>query len=128
MAEARLDVLQAVELVGRRAQALGEHREVLDAQAQLAAARAEREAVDADRCRRGRASSRRSIRSGAEDVGLGLQLDAPRAVVEVEERHLALAAARVQAPGDAVALVGVLARRAGSACAAWTAATGTTPG
>src|SRR5206468_10043323 len=46
----------------------------------------------------------------AEHVGLRLQLDAARAVVEVEERHLALPAARVEAPGDAIAAVGVLAR------------------
>src|SRR4051794_18827822 len=107
-AEARLDVVQAVELVGGRPQALGEDGEVVDAQAQLAAARAEREAVDADQVAEVELEELcHALRP--EDVGLGLQLDAPGAVVEVEERHLALAAARVQAPGHAVALVGVLA-------------------
>jgi hypothetical protein len=37
VAKARLDVLQAVELVGRRAQALGQQLEALHAQRQLAA-------------------------------------------------------------------------------------------
>ena len=41
--------------------------------------------------------------------GAGVQLDAPGAVVEVEERGLALAAAGVQAAGDADAHVGLLA-------------------
>src|SRR5262249_23454266 len=108
VAEARLDVAEPVELVGRRAQALREDGEVLDAQAQLAAARAERETVEADEVAEvGGERLRHALL--AEDIGLRLQLDARRAVVEVEERHLALAAAGVQAPGDAVAVLGVLA-------------------
>ncbi len=47
-AEALLDVLQAVVLVRRRAQRLGQHGDSLDAQRQLAATRAEDDAVDAD--------------------------------------------------------------------------------
>ena len=47
------------------------------------------------------------MRSRAEHVGLGLQLQAPAAVDEVEEGHLALAAAGVQAAGDAVAVLGL---------------------
>src|SRR3954452_8504014 len=108
VAEAGLRVLQPVELLGRRAQALGEHGEVLDAQAELAAARAEREPVDADQVAEVEVEQlRHALR--AEHVGLRLELDAPRAVVEVEERHLALAAAGVDSPRDAVAAVGVLA-------------------
>ena len=45
----------------------------------------------------------------AEDVGTRLQLDSAGAVDEVEERHLALAAARGEPPGDAVARLGLLA-------------------
>ena len=108
MAKARLDVLQAVELVGRRAQALGQQLEALHAQRQLAAARAEGDAVDADDVAEVEVEQARH-RLLAEHVGPGLQLHAPRAVVEVEEGHLALAAAGVQAPGHAVARVGVLA-------------------
>ena len=109
VAKARLDVLQAVELVRRRAQALGQQLEALHAQRQLPAARAEGHAVDADDVAEVEVEQARH-RLLAEDVGAGLQLDAPRAVVEVEEGHLALAAAGVQAPGHAVVRVGVLAR------------------
>ena len=109
MAKARLDVLQAVELVGRRAQALGQQLEALHTQRQLAAARAEGHAVDADDVAEVEVEQARH-RLLAEHVGAGLQLYAPRAVVEVEEGHLALAAAGVQAPGHAVVRVGVLAR------------------
>ena len=108
MAKARLDVLQAVELVGRRAQALGQQLEALHAQRQLAAPRAEGDAVDADDVAEVEVEQARH-RLLAEHVDAGLQLDAPRAVVEVEEGHLALAAAGVQAPGDAVVRLGVLA-------------------
>ena len=108
MAEARLDVLEAVELVGRRAQALGQQLVGLDAQGQLAAPRAEGDALDADDVAEVEVEQPRH-RLVAEHVDAGLQLDAPRAVVEVEEGHLALAAAGVQAPGDAVARLGVLA-------------------
>ena len=52
-------------------------------------------------------SSSRSIALLAEDVDARLELDPARAVDEVEERHLALAAARRQAPGDTVGGVGL---------------------
>ena len=67
VAEARLDVGEPVELVGRRAQALGQHGEVLDAQRQLAAARAEGRAVDADEVAEVEVQERRHA-LGAEDV------------------------------------------------------------
>ena len=69
---------------------------VLDAQGQLAALGAEREAVDADDV--AEVELEQALHPLlAEHVDLGLQLDAPRAVVEVQEGHAALAAARVQA-------------------------------
>ena len=110
MAKARLDVLQAVELVRRRAQALGQQLEALHAQRQLTAARAEGHAVDADDVAEVEVEQA-GHRLLAEHVGTGLQLYAPGAIVEVEEGHLALPAAGVQAPGDAVVRVGVLAGR-----------------
>ena len=85
--------------------------EAVDAQRELAAARHERGAVDADRGRRGRGDEQAVHRLGAEHVDAGLELDAARAVVEIQERHLALAAARRQTPGDAVRDLGLLARR-----------------
>ena len=99
-AKARLDVGQAVVLVGRRAQALGEHREVVDAQRELAAARAEDLAVDADEVAEVELEQRRHALL-AEHVGARLQLDPAGAVDEVQERHLALAAAGGEATGDA---------------------------
>ena len=105
-AVARLDVLEAVELLRRRAQGLREQRPVLDAQRQLAAARHEGDAVDADEVAQVEAEQALH-RLGAEDVGARLQLDAPAAVDEVQERHLALAAAGGEAPGDAVARLGL---------------------
>jgi hypothetical protein len=108
VAEACLDIVEAVELVGRWAQALGQQLEALHAQRQLAALGAEGEAVDADDVPEVELEQARHPLL-AEDVDTGLQLDAPRAVVEVQEGHLALAAAGVQAPGHAIARVGVLA-------------------
>ena len=105
-AVARLDVLEAVELLRRRAQGLREQRPVLDAQGQLAAARHEGDAVDADEVAQVEAEQGLH-RLGAEDVGARLQLDAPAAVDEVQERHLALAAAGGEAAGDAVARLGL---------------------
>ena len=91
---------------GRRAQRLRQHREVLDADRQLAAARHEHHAVDPDDV--AEVELEQQVHPLlAEQVALGLQLDAPRAVVEVQERHPALAAARMQAPGEPVARLGL---------------------
>ena len=110
MAEARLDVGQAVVLLGRRAQRLGEQREARHPQRQLAAARAERRAVDADQV--AEVEPEQPLHPlRAELVDPRLELDAPGAVDEVEEGHLALTAASGQATGDAVALGGLLAGR-----------------
>ena len=106
---AGLDVGQPVELVGRRAQRLGQDGEVLDAERELAPARAEGQAVDPDEVAEVEVEQA-AHRLLAQDVGAGLELDPARAVVEVEEGHPALAAAGVQAAGDAVAPVAVLAR------------------
>ena len=108
LAVAGLDVLEAVVLLRRRAQRLGQQRPVLDLERQLAAAGAEDGAVDADQV----AEVERDEpveRLLAEHVRARLQLDAPDAVDEVEERHLALAAPRGQPAGDAHAVVGLLA-------------------
>ena len=105
---ARLDVLQPVVLLGRRAQRLREHRERLDAQRDLAALRAQRGAVDADDVAEVDLREQALVRLGAEHVGARLQLQAARAVDEVEEGHLALAAARGEAAGDTVRHVGLL--------------------
>ena len=104
--EARLDVGQAVVLVGRRPQALGEHREAVDAQRQLAALAAEDGAVDPDEV--AEVELEQALHPLlAEHVDARLELDPAGAVDEVEERHLALAAARGEAAGDAVGGVGL---------------------
>ncbi len=83
---------------------------LVDAQRELAAAGAQRGAVDADQVAEVERESR-SKRSVAEHVDARVQLDLAGAVDEVEERRLAGAAARGEPPGDAVALVGLLAGR-----------------
>ena len=45
----------------------------------------------------------------AEQVGASVQLDPPGSVVEVDERRLAVAAAGMDATGDAVGEIGLLA-------------------
>ena len=86
-AKARLDVAEPVVLVGRRAQRLGEQREVVDAQRQLAAAGAHRDAVDADQVAEVERRRGASKPSWPELVDARVQLDAPGAVDEVEERR-----------------------------------------
>ena len=95
-----------MELVRRRAQRLGQHGEVLDLHRQLAAARLEHAPVDADQVAEVEVEQP-LVLLGAEDVDLRLDLDAAGAVLEVEERHLALAAAGHEAPGEADALLGL---------------------
>ena len=85
MAVARLDVLEAVELVGRRAQRLGQQLPVVDAQRQLAAAALKAMPSTPIRSPRsseagGRTTRRRGRRAGVE-------LDLPGAVDQVEERR-----------------------------------------
>jgi hypothetical protein len=100
-AVAGLDVRQAVVLVRRRAQRLGEHGDPLRAQGQLPATGAEDHAVDPDQV--AEVQLEQAVhRLLPQHVAAGLQLQAPRAVVEVQEGHLPLPAPGVQAAGDAV--------------------------
>ena len=108
VAQARLGVREPVVLLGRRSQRLREQRPVVDRDAQLAAAGLEDRAVGAEQVAEV-AVEEPLERLVAEHVAARLELDPARAVVEVEERHLALAAAGVQAAGDAHADVGLLA-------------------
>ena len=108
MAVARLDVGQAVVLVGRRAQRLREQREAVEPERQLAAAGAEHGAVGADQVAEVEVEQPRHGLL-AEHVDARHQLDPARAVDDVEERRLALAAARGEAPRDAGAVLGLLA-------------------
>ena len=107
VAVAGLDVGQAVVLVGRRAQRLGQQREAVELERQLAAAGAEHGPVGADQVAEVEVEQARH-RLLAEHVDARLQLDPARAVDHVEERRLALAAAGGEAPGDAGAVVGLL--------------------
>ena len=100
-AEARLDVGQPVVLVGRRPQRLGEQRERRHAQRELAAARADRHAVDADQVAEVERDEPLEALL-AELVDARMQLDAPRAVDEVEERRAPRLAPRRDPPRDAV--------------------------
>ncbi len=109
MAVAGLDVGQSVVLVRRRAQGLGEDLEALDAQRDLAVAAADGAAVDADQItqiERGQPGEE----LGAEDVDAGMELELAGPVDEVQEGRLAGPTAGGDAPGDAVVLVGFLAR------------------
>jgi hypothetical protein len=109
VAEARLDVAQPVVGVGRRAQRLGEHGVGVDAQAQLAAAGDEDGAVDPEDVAEVDLVQQPLHLLGAEDVQARLELHPAGAVDEVEEGHLALAAALREAAGDAVDVLGLLA-------------------
>ncbi len=107
MAKAGLDVGEAVVLVGRRAQRLGQHGVAGDPQRQLAAAGHEGQAVDADQITE--IEVEQALHAlGAKLVNAGLELDPARTVLEVQERHLALPAARGQPPGHPVADVGLV--------------------
>jgi hypothetical protein len=106
VAVAQLDVLEPVALLGRRAQRLREHAEVLEAQRQLAAARAQDRALGTDQV--AEVEVQQALEGFlAELVDARHQLDAPRAVDHVEERGLALLAPGGEAAGDAPALVGL---------------------
>ena len=109
-AEARLDVGQPVVLVGRRAQRLGQHGEGGHPQRELAAARADRDAVDPDQVAEVEPDEQREAVL-AQLVDARHQLDPARAVDKVEERRPPRLAPRRQAPRDAVGHVGLLFRR-----------------
>ena len=83
-------------LVGRRAQRLAEQLEVVHAQRELAAARAQRGAVDAEQV--AEVEREQALEALlAEHVHARVQLDLAAAVDEVQERRLARAAARGEA-------------------------------
>src|SRR3954447_388547 len=110
VAIARLDVLEPVELVRRRAQRLCQQLPAGHAQRQLAAAALEDEAVDAEQV----AEVQRSERLEglvAEVVALGVQLDLPRAVDQVDEGRATHAAPLGEPAADAVGRVGQLLAR-----------------
>ena len=96
-----------------------------DPQRQLSAARAHGHAVDADQI--AEVEPQQPLHAlAAELVDAGLELDAARAVDQIQERHLALPAARGQAPGDAVLDV-VSSPACNCSCAARTPAIASTP-
>ena len=104
---ARLDVGEPVVLVGRRPQRLREQLPRVDAQRQLAAAGAERRALDADQVAEVEVDQR--LVGVAEHVLARVELDPAGAVDEVEERGLAVAAPRAQPPGEPHGVIGLLA-------------------
>jgi hypothetical protein len=108
LAVARLDVGQAVVLVGGRAQRLRQHSDTVDQERELAAAGAHRAAVDADQVAEVEREQELELLL-PQHVDAGVQLDPPAAVDEIEERRLAGAAARSDAARHAVADVGLLA-------------------
>ena len=94
-------------LLRRRAQRLRQQRPFADRDGELPAARLEDRAVGPEQV----AEVHREEpfeRLVAQDVAARLQLDAPRAVIQVQERHLALAAASVETTGHAHAHVRLL--------------------
>ena len=105
---AELDVLQAVVLVRRRPERLGEHLEVLHAEGELAPAGAEGEAVDPQQVAE---VERREPLKGLlpHEVAARVELDSPGAVLQVQERRSAHVPSGDQAAGDAVGLVALLA-------------------
>ena len=110
-AVAGLGVLEAVELVGRRPQALGQQPPVVDRQRELAAAPGrQRRPLDADDVAEVEVDQQ-LVGLGAEQVLAGVQLDLAAAVAEVEEAGLAVAAAGDDPAGDPVARLGLDPRR-----------------
>ena len=95
-------------LVGRRPEGFRQHRETVNAQCELPAARGERRAIDSEQVAEIKAQQPLEGLV-AQHVALGLQLDPAGPVDEVEKGHLALPAPGRQAPGDPVRGVGLLA-------------------
>ncbi len=111
LAVAGLDVLEAVELVGRRAQALGQQPPVVDRQRELAAAPGrQRGALDADDVAEVEIDQQ-LVGLLAEQVLAGVQLDLAAAVAQVEEAGLAVAPSADEPPRDPVARLGLDPRR-----------------
>ena len=109
VAVAGLDVLEPMELLRRRAQRLRQQRPAGHGQRQLAAARLEGRAVDADQVAE---VERHEAVEGllAERVAARMELEAAGAVDQVEEGGAAMAAARGQPARHAVGSARLLAR------------------
>src|SRR5215218_6594010 len=106
-AEAGLGVLQTVELVGRRPQALRQQAPVVDRERELAAATGRhRRALGADDVAEVEVDQQ-LVGLLAEHVLARVQLDLAAAVADVEEAGLAVAAAGDDPAGDAVPRVGL---------------------
>jgi hypothetical protein len=108
MTKASLDVLQAVVLLRRRPQRLGQKREVSDAQRQLAPPGAERDAVDSDEVPNIEPQQPLEA-SFAELIDARLELDPARTVDEIQKCHLPLLAPSGQSPGHAVRAIRLVA-------------------
>ena len=101
-----LDVGQPVMLVGRRPERLGQQGEAVERERQLAAACAEERAVGADQV--AQVEAQQAIhRVLAQHIHARVELQPARAVDEVQERRLALPAARREPARDARAHVGL---------------------
>src|SRR5215218_4714988 len=107
MAVPKLRVLEAVELVRRRAKALGQERPTGEPERELAAPGLEGDAVDADDVAEVEAGEA-LVLGGAQHVRPGVKLDPAGAVGEVDERRLSVAAPRDDSTGDAVVVVRLL--------------------
>ena len=106
MAVALLDVCEPVVLVGRGPQRLGQQRPAVDTDRQLAAASAKRRALDADDV--AEVEAYQLLVGVAQHVLARMELDAARAVREIEEGGLAVAAPARQAAGEPHRVVGLL--------------------
>jgi hypothetical protein len=109
VAVARLHVVEPVVLVRRRAQRLREQRDRLGADRELAAARHVQMALGADDVADVEVE-RAPVGGLAEVVLAQVELDRRGPFAELQERRPAVPAARDQPPGDAVAVLAVLAR------------------
>ncbi len=107
---ASLDVLQPVELVGRRPQALGQQPPAGHLQGELAAAGRESIPLDPDDVAEVEVDEQLEG-LGAEHVLAGVQLDLAAAVAQVQEGGLAVPAAGDQPAGDAMVRLGLQPRR-----------------
>ena len=107
-AVAGLDVLEAVELLRRRAQGLREQLPGLGPDRELAAPGCEHGPLDADDVPD--VQREQALVGIAELIDARLDLDLAGAVAQVEEGGLAVLALRDEAAGDAIAVAGLLAR------------------
>ena len=105
----QVGVLQAVPLLGQRAQGLREHRERPDLQRQLTALRADHEALGAHDVAEVDLVQQRAARL-VERGALAEELDVAGGVAQDQEGQLAHPAGQDDAPGQGRATIGLLAR------------------